>query len=271
MTSASPANPNHMPAAWSAAAPGYAEYIGSWLDYANEALRLAPLRSSDVALDVATGPGTLAIIAARQATRVVAVDFSPGMLEQLATRAAAQGIGNVETAVMDAQSLELADASFDAAYCLFGFMFFPDRAKAFRDLHRVLKPGGRAVVATWAPIERRPLLKLAFDAMAEALPHLPVPAKGDLQTIEECEAEMSAAGFHDVKGHAFTASVAVDSAESYLDATTRAAAPFVMMKKKIGEEAWAAAEKRLLEALRKRIPAGGTSLTAEALLTVGTR
>jgi SAM-dependent methyltransferase len=271
MTQSAAPNPNQTPAAWSATAPGYAEFIGSWLGYAHEALRLAPLRASDVALDVASGPGTLALLAARQAARVVAVDFSPGMLEALAARAAAEKVSNVETAVMDAQALAFEDARFDAAYCLFAFMFFPDRAKAFRELHRVLKPGGRAVVATWAPIDRRPMMKVAFDAMAEALPHLPVPAKGDLQTVDECEAEMSAAGFLDVKAHTFTATMQFDSPRSYFDTIARSAAPLVMLEKKLGEQGWAAAEERMLDALRKRIPEGGTSLSAEALLTVGTR
>jgi len=265
------ANPNQMPAAWSAAAPGYAEFMGSWHDYAAEALRLVPLRATDVALDVATGPGTLALVAAPRAARVVAVDFAPGMIEALAARAAREGVRNVETGVMDAQALALDDGRFDAAYCLFGFMFFPDRAKAFGEMRRVLKPGGRALVATWAPIERRPLLKVAMDALAEAMPQMPPMAKGDLQSVEECETEMSAAGFRDVKAHAFTASFHIESAERYLDASARANAPLVMLRKKLGEQAWAAAETRLLEALRKRIPAGGATLSAEALLTVGTR
>jgi ubiquinone/menaquinone biosynthesis C-methylase UbiE len=266
-----PPNPNQMPAAWSEAAPGYAQFIGSWLEYAHEALRLVPVRASDDVLDVATGPGTLALLAAPKAAHVVAVDFSPGMLKVLEARAAAANVRNIETGVMDAQALALDDGRFDAAYCLFGFMFFPDRARAFRELCRVLEPGGRALVATWAPIERRPLMKVGFDALAEALPQLPLPTKGDLQSVEECEAEMSAAGFRDVKAHTVTARVAIESAESYLDATARGSAPFVMMKKKLGAQAWAAVEQRLLGALRKRIPVGGTSLTAEALLTVGTR
>jgi ubiquinone/menaquinone biosynthesis C-methylase UbiE len=266
-----PTSPNQMPAAWSAAAPGYAAFLGSWQAYANEALRLVPLGASDAALDVATGPGTLALVAARHAARVVAIDFSPGMIAELTARAKAEDVRNVETGVMDAQALTLGDAEFDAAYCLFAFMFFPDRAKAFRELHRVLKPGGRAVVATWAPIDRRPMMKIAFDAVAEAMPGFPVPGKGDLQTVEECEAEMSAAGFRDVKAHVFNATTPIASPEHYLEVVSRSAAPFAMLKKKLGDDGWAPIEKRLLDALRKRIPADGASLAAEALITVGVR
>jgi len=266
-----PPNPNQMPEAWSAAARGYGQFLGAWPAFADEALRLAPLRATDVVLDVAAGTGILALRAARRAARVVAVDFSPGMIAELSARVAADGLRNVETAVMDAQALALEDASFDAAYCIFAFMFFPDRARAFRELYRVVKPGGRAVVATWAPIERRPVMKVAFDAVAEAAPQVPMPAKGDLQTVEECEAEMSGAGFRDVRAHAFTSSLRFDSPTHYLEAVTRTAAPMYVLRKKLGEQAWAALEARVLEALKKRIPEGGATLSAEALITVGTR
>ena len=266
-----PVNPNQAPAAWSAAAPAYAEMAEAWGRYADQALELVPVGEDDVVLDVAAGAGALALLAAPRAKRVVAVDFSPGMIETLEQRAAERGLANVETAVMDAQSLELEDERFDTAFCLFAYMFFPDRAKAFHELLRVLKPGKRALVATWAPIERRPMMKVLFDAIAEALPQFTVPAKGDLQTKEECEAEMSAAGFRAVRTVAYTGTMWIESPERYLHISTRAAAPFAMMRKKLGEEGWAAAEARLLEALRKRIPDGGMTLSAEALLTVGTR
>jgi ubiquinone/menaquinone biosynthesis C-methylase UbiE len=260
-----------MPAAWSAAAPGYAEYHGAWREYAAEAARLARLRPTDVVLDVAAGPGTLALVAAPSVARVVATDFAPGMLQELEARAAREGVRNVEAAVMDAQELKLDDASFDAAFCMFGFMFFPDRPKAFRELLRVLKPGGRGVVATWAPIERRPLMKMAMEAFAEAMPQAPPMAKGDLQTVEECHAEMSAAGFRDVEVHPFTASYRFESAASYMEPMTRAAAPLVMLRKKLGEPAWAEIEKRLLAIVERKIPSGGATLSAEALITVGVR
>jgi ubiquinone/menaquinone biosynthesis C-methylase UbiE len=256
---------------WDAVAPTYAQAAWQWLDYAAEALRIVPPEPTHRVLDLATGPGTLAFGAAARAARVDAVDFSPGMISELKARAVREGVANVEGAVMDVHALAFPDASFDVEYCLFAFFFFPDRARVFREMHRVLKPGGRALIATWAPIERRPLMKLGFEAMAEAMPQLPRPAKGDLQEPEECVREMSAAGFRDVVARPFAISLHFESAEKYRDLVVCSAAPLAAIKQKLGPDAWGAAMARLIEALRARIPAGGVSLSAEAILTVGSR
>lgn len=262
------------PATWDSVAVGYAEELGRKTRFAEEALRLAAVGAGERVLDVGTGPGVLAFAAARQvgqAGRVDAVDFSPGMIEQVQARAEREGAGNVHAAVMDGQALSFPDHSFDAAFSLFVFMFFPDRARAFRELHRVLEPGGRAVIATWAPIDRRPWMQIGFDALAEALPEMPRVQKGDLQLPDECIAEMSAAGFHDVQVTKVTDTVHTESPEHYVEAMLRTGAPFRALEQRLGPEAWSAARARLLEAVRKRIPAGGTDLSAEALLTSGRR
>jgi ubiquinone/menaquinone biosynthesis C-methylase UbiE len=222
-------------------------------------------------LDVACGPGTLALRAAPAATRVDAVDFSAGMIERLRERAAREGHGNVHAAVMDAHALGFPDAQFDAAFCLFAFIFFPDRPRAFAELLRVLKPGGRALIATWGPIQRRPAMQIGFEAVAEALPQLPRPAKGDLQETAECVREMSAAGFRDVEAHVFTGVARFESPEHYLDVMIRSGAPFALLRQKLGEDAWRSARERMLTAVQKRLPAGSVDLAAEAILTCGTR
>lgn len=261
-----------LPSTWDAVAAGYAATtMAHQAAYAEQAMALAGLGPSDRVLDVGAGPGALALLAAHRVAQVSAVDFSPGMIEQLIALAAREGLKNIDTGVMDVQSLGFPDASFDAVFSLFVFMFVPDRARAFRELRRVLRPGGRTVVATWAPIDRRPLMKIGFDALAEVVPELPAPQKGDLQTPEDCARELSAAGFRDVVVNHFTASVRIESAEQYLDMMERGGAPFTLLKKRLGEPAWTDVHRRLADAVRRRLPDGPAELSAEALLTRGLR
>ena len=271
MTNVAP-GPLGIPEVWDAIASGYAKDVTPFFaSFADEALRLAGVGPSLNVLDVASGPGTLTFLAAPRVARVTAADFSPKMIDEVKMRAARDGVGNVEAKVMDAQALDLADGTFDAAFCLFAFMFFPDRARAFREMRRVLRDGGKAVVATWAPIERRPMLKIAFDALAEAIPGLPPMPKGDLQSPEVCIEEMTAADFRDVSVHPFTSSMRIDSAEHYVQIMERSGAGFGAIRRKVGEANWPQVQKRLLEGIARRIPEGGADLSAESLLSVGTR
>jgi SAM-dependent methyltransferase len=266
-----PQSPLQVPATWSAVAAGYAEELSDFsARYAREAIRMVGVKPTDRVLDVGTGPGVLAFEVAPLVSSVTAVDFSPGMIEELDARKVRNGVTNLDALVMDAQHLGFPDGSFDAAFSLFTFMFIPDRALAFRELYRVLRPGGRVLVATWAPLDRRPMLKIGFDALAEAV-GAPPSTKGDLQETEECIREMSAAGFRDVNASLFDATSRVDSAEHYVRTMERSGAPFVALKKKLGEEGWKTARLRFLEAVRRHIPEGGIELGAEAVLTSGMR
>ena len=60
----------------------------------------------------------------------------------------------VEFRQIDANDLPLDDQSFDAVTCQFGVMFFPDKDRSFREVHRVLRPGGRYVFNVWGRLGR---------------------------------------------------------------------------------------------------------------------
>jgi len=258
------------PKAWDIVSPTYAEDAEQWTSYVEEVLRVAPPRVGTRILDVAAGPGTLSFRAAKIVERVDAIDFSPGMIGELTTRATRDGLTNVHGAVMNAEELAFPDATFDAAYCMFAYFFFPDRARAFREMLRVLRPGGRAVIATWSTIERRPFMKIGFEAMAEAFPQAPRPTKGDLQEPEECVQEMTAAGFADVSATRFPAAAPIESAEHYMTTLERSAAPIAGLKQKLGD-GWKDARARIVEAIAKRLPEGTKELAAEAIFTQGVK
>ena len=96
-------------------------------------LDLAELETGNRVLDVAAGTGEQTLAAARRVGptgRVLATDIAPGMLEVAAEEARQAGLPNVETRVMDAQSLDLEADAFDAAISRRGLMLIPDHRKA---------------------------------------------------------------------------------------------------------------------------------------------
>lgn len=112
--------------------------------------KIARLKSGDNVLDVGTGPG----IAARRAAQIVApdgnvlgIDLSEGMIDT-AKKSVAKWTGKPpEFRVMDAESLDLSDAAFDAVISLCAVRHFPNISKALTEMRRVLKPGGHLVVS----------------------------------------------------------------------------------------------------------------------------
>lgn len=109
------------------------------------------------ALDYGCGHGMAAVAMARAGATVTAFDLSPGYANEARARAAANGV-RVECVTADGEELPFADGSFDAVWGN-AILHHLDLAKAGRELHRVLKPGGVAVFCE--PWGGNPLLGFA--------------------------------------------------------------------------------------------------------------
>ena len=112
-------------------------------------MELAQLKPSNCILDVGTGTGLVALGAARllNGGRVIGIDHSPKMIEQACANAQRAGLGEVATfRQSDAEQLDFSDQSFDIVLSLYALFHFPDPLRALREMHRVLRPGGRVVI-----------------------------------------------------------------------------------------------------------------------------
>jgi SAM-dependent methyltransferase len=166
-----------------------------------------------VVADIGGGPGRYALWLAETGHRVLHRDLVSLHIEQLAAEAAERGL-DVETAVADARSLGLPDASVDAVLLL-GPMYHltqrPDRLRALGEARRILRPGGMGFVAAisrWAPrlhggVAQR--LDLEFEGFAEAValvertgrmpPIFPGSFAGYCHRPGQLRSEIASAGF----------------------------------------------------------------------------
>jgi SAM-dependent methyltransferase len=115
-------------------------------------LNSAALAPGERVLDLACGTGLVTLSAARAVGaggQVIGVDIADRMVEALRTRAATAGLPQVAAARMDAEQLALADGSVDVVLCALGLMYLPDPEQALREVKRVVRPGGRSVIAVW--------------------------------------------------------------------------------------------------------------------------
>ncbi|HEY8087478.1 MAG TPA: methyltransferase domain-containing protein [Polyangiaceae bacterium] len=266
-------SPLAMPFAWNLVAAGYAETSAVlFVPFAERALVLGRVSPGARVVDVACGPGTLAAVASRAGMRVDALDFSTEMIGQLRERIAREGLEGIEPVVGDGMALPYADASFDAAFSLFGLFLFPDRAKGLGELRRVLRPGGRAIVSSWVPFERVPIMAETFAAIRAALPELPFgEGKAPLATVEEAKAEVAGAGFTDVEVHEVSRPFEATSVADFFVQFRRGAPQLALLEQKLGKEASVVVEEAVLRRLRARFGEGAFRAEMIALMTVGTR
>ena len=205
---------------WDRVAEGYVEATKPLLaSFARDVLDKLALEPGHVVLDVATGPGTLALEAAQRVARVEALDFAPAMVEAFEQARVASGADNVRVQQGDGQALPFGEASFDRAFSNFGLMFFPDRAKGFAELHRVLRVGGRAAVTSWQRLERSPLFELMVGSLraAGAIPEPDPDAEPPpgLDDPDRFRAELEAAGFVDVEIRELAHAMHIESADAF--------------------------------------------------------
>ena len=194
------------PEAWGAIAAGYDRHVAPQeADMANEALHLVALEPGERFLDVAAGTGGLSLPAARLGAEVLATDWSPAMIERFEARVREEGLSKAEGRVMDCRALDLPDNSFDVTGSQLGVMLVPDQPRALREMVRVTKPGGRALVIAYgfpAEFEALQVFISALKVIAPEFPGLPddpPPLEFQAADPEVLGGRLTDAGLKDVR------------------------------------------------------------------------
>jgi enediyne biosynthesis protein CalE5 len=158
---------------WGGAAEHWAraaekDEVGAAADAAAWMLEAAGLQPGERVLEVAGGAGRVglqAVSAVGPDGSVLCSDFSEEMVKVARERFERLGVANIETRVLDAQNLDLEEGGFDVVLCRFGYMLMPDPLQALRESVRVLRPGGRLVLAVWGEADQNLWLTTILEAV----------------------------------------------------------------------------------------------------------
>lgn len=268
---------------WDAAAAGWNDHtpkIRAWLGSATDAmLGMAGVATASRVLDVAAGTGDQTLAIAERVGpqgHVLATDLSPAVVALAEANAARAGFANVHARVADGEDLQVPAASFNAAVCRLGLMFFPDPLQGLREMHRALRPGGGACAMVFSTPERNPCVTIL---MSTALKHAGLPprdpyAAGGLLSLGRpgrIDELFKSAGFRDVATTAIDAPFRLPSVRDYLAFIRSSASPIQQILGRLDEAAAAAAWGEMEERLSVFATPLGWVGPNELLLTAGRR
>ncbi len=258
---------------WDRAAEHYARFWRAQLAPAQEILlELADLAPGERVIDIACGTGLVSIPAARAVGsdgELVGTDLSRVMVETAAAEAARAGIGHARFERMDAESLAVPDAAFDAALCALGLMYVPEPLDAVREMRRVLRPGGRAVAAVWGARERCGWAGI-FPVVDERVNSEVCPMFFALGTGETLARTFSRAGLEDIESVRISTRLRYGSEDDALGAAF-AGGPVAMAYSRFDEPTREGAHAAYLDTISAYRSQAGYDIPGEFVIVRGVR
>ena len=266
---------------WETAAEAWHRWgptLTAWLGPATEImLDMAGITTGSRILDVAAGAGEQTLVAARRAGpsgSVLAIDISAKILEFAAAAARAAELTNIETRVMDGESLdELENGSFDAVISRVGLIYFPDQQRALSGMCRVLKPGGKIAAIVYSTAENNKFFSIPISIIRRRA-QLPPPLAGQpgpfsLGSPGVLEAAYQKAGFRDVEIRTVAAPLRLPSAAECVRFERESFGALHQMLAGVSEEEREAAWQEIEQELRQFESAGGFEGPCELVIGAG--
>ena len=148
-------------------------------------------------LDIACGTGiVIRNVAPRVGVQgiVIGLDVNPDMIN-IARIAAEQEQVAIEWYTSSAEQLPFPDEHFDLILCQFGLMFFTDKHAALKEMHRVLRKGGRVVLSVWQGLDRHPFYQTLHEVSQRHFGKSSVQTVFSLGHADELRTLLTASGF----------------------------------------------------------------------------
>lgn len=258
---------------WDRAASYYEQSWQQQLEPAQtRLLEMAALRPGEHVLDIACGTGLVTFRAAGAVGaggKVTGTDISEAMVERCNASAAARGMTHVSFRREAAEQMDFPDGAFDAVLCALGMMYVVDFAGSIREMHRVTKPGGRAVSAVWG---RRGECGWAeiFEIVQKRVNTDVCPMFFQLGTGGTQERLFEAAGFTDVRGERVNVTLEYATGEEACIAAF-AGGPVAMAYSRFDDAAKESAYAEYLESIAAHRRGDGYAIPGEFVVTFGRR
>ena len=235
---------------------------------------LAP-RAGETVLELAAGTGDTGFEAARvvgEHGRLISSDVVPAMVDAARRRGDELGVANAEYRVIDAEQIALEDGAVDGVLCRLGYMLMSDQATALAETRRVLRGGGRLVLAVWGAPERNPFFAIAGVSLTQR-GHLPPPQPPgppifSLASAQRTSALLADAGFDAVRTEEVAVAFEVSGVDDYLRFIADTAGPLGLALRNLSEADRAGVRTDAEDALSRFAVDGGHRLPGVALCAV---